>query len=202
MNKKELSVLLGLVVAFLFSLCGENIKQAETVKANTLRLHIIANSDVKADQDIKMAVKEEILQMEDMLPLNEKDFCSAVKSVKENLPLIEEKINKSLSAQNAGYSARCSIERFYFDTTSYTGFTLPQGEYTAFTVRLGNAQGKNWWCVLYPALCSQSCGEIVLENSDEFIKTDKITPRFKVVEFYEDVKAYFVKRTDKYQNLS
>ena len=149
-----------------------------------------------------MAVKEEILQMENLLSVGSNDFYSALKNVKENLPLIEEKINGSLAAQNAGYSAKCSIERFYFDTTSYTGFALPQGEYTAFTVRLGNAQGKNWWCVLYPALCSQSCGEIVLENSDEFIKTDKITPRFKVVELYEDVKAYFVQRTDKYQNLS
>lgn len=202
MNKKELSVLLGLVVAFLFSLCSENIQQAETVKANTLRLHVIANSDATADQDIKMTVKEEILQMENLLSVGSNDFYSALKNVKENLPIIEEKINNSLSAQNAGYSAKCSIEKFYFDTTSYTGFALPQGEYTALTVRLGNAQGKNWWCVLYPALCSQSCGEIVLENSDEFIKTDKITPRFKVVELYEDVKAYFVQRTDKYQNLS
>ena len=171
MNKKELSVLLGFVVAFVFALWGENIQQAESVKANTLRLHIIANSDAETDQNIKMAVKEEILQMENLLPINEKDFCSALKSVKENLPLIEEKINSSLAAQNAGYSAKCSIEQFYFDTTSYTGFALPQGEYTAFTVRLGEAQGKNWWCVLYPNMCFRgSVYEVVEEDAKEEIE--------------------------------
>ena len=201
MNKKELSVLLGFVVAFVFALWGENIQQAESVKANTLRLHIIANSDAETDQNIKMAVKEEILQMENLLPANDGDFDSAVKTVTENLTAIEERINDNLSAQNAGYSAKCSVEQFYFDTTSYTDFALPQGEYTALTVRLGRAKGKNWWCVVYPALCSQSCGEIVLENSDDFIKTDKITMRFKVVEIYEDVKAYFVQRAEIYSNL-
>ena len=201
MNKKELSVLLGFVMAFVFALWGENIQQAESVKANTLRLHIIANSDAETDQNIKMAVKEEILQMENLLPANDGDFDSAVKTVTENLPAIEQKINDNLSAQNAGYSAKCSVEQFYFDTTSYTDFALPQGEYTALTVRLGRAKGKNWWCVVYPALCSQSCGEIVLENSDDFIKTDKITMRFKVVEIYEDVKAYFVQRAEIYSNL-
>ena len=201
MNKKELSVLLGFVMAFVFALWGENIQQAESVKANTLRLHIIANSDAETDQNIKMAVKEEILQMENLLPENHVDFASAVKTVTENLPVIEQRINDNLSAQNAGYSAKCSVEQFYFDTTSYTDFALPQGEYTALTVRLGKAKGKNWWCVVYPALCSQSCGEIVLENSDDFIKTDKITMRFKVVEIYEDVKAYFVQRAEIYSNL-
>ena len=201
MNKKELSVLLGFVVAFMFALWGENIQQAESVKANTLRLHIIANSDAETDQNIKMAVKEEILQMENLLPANDGDFDSAVKTVTENLTAIEERINDNLSAQNAGYSAKCSVEQFYFDTTSYTDFALPQGEYTALTVRLGRAKGKNWWCVVYPALCSQSCGEIVLENRDDFIKTDKITMRSKVVEIYEDVKAYFVQRAEIYSNL-
>ena len=67
MNKKELSVLLGLVFTIVFSLCSENIHSAQTVKANTLRLHVIANSDTRADQNIKLAVRDHILQMENMI---------------------------------------------------------------------------------------------------------------------------------------
>ena len=201
MNKKELAVLTGLIFTILFSLCSESIAAAESVKANTLRLHIIANSDTSADQNIKLAVRDSILQSENLIISQEKDFNTAVENLNGNLQLVEDNINRYLAQAGADYKAKCSIEQFYFDTTAYSGFVLPQGEYTALTVRLGNAQGKNWWCVIYPALCSQSCGETALQESDGFIKTDSITPRFKVVELYENVKEHFTQRTQKYENL-
>lgn len=201
MNRKEISVLIGLLFAFVCSFCCQSITAAEAVRANTLRLHIIANSDTPADQSIKLAVRDEILKMDNLMPQNTADFAAALKNVQQNLTKTENAINNFLQQQKAGYTAQCSIEQFYFDTTSYSGFALPQGEYTALTVRLGQAQGKNWWCVMYPALCSQTCGEIVLENCDDFIKTDKITARFKVVEIYENIKEHFEQRPQKYKNL-
>ena len=74
MNKKELSVLLGLVFTIVFSICSENIKAAETVKANTLRLHIIANSDTQTDQNIKMMIRDNILQTEKLIMPQAEDF--------------------------------------------------------------------------------------------------------------------------------
>ena len=201
MNKKEISLLLGLVFTIAFSVCSQHIKAAEDVKADTLRLHIIANSDSAQDQQIKLAVRDKLLQAENLLPANAMDFEQAVQIMADNLTRTEEAINSFLEQNDVDYSARCSIERFYFDTTEYDDFALPQGEYTALTVRLGQAQGKNWWCVVYPALCSQSCGQIVLEDSDSFIKTDRITPRFKVVEIYEDIKVRFAQRAEEYKNL-
>ncbi|MBQ7284311.1 MAG: stage II sporulation protein R [Oscillospiraceae bacterium] len=202
MNKKEISVLLGLVLTIAFSLCFGYITDAQQIRANTLRLHVIANSNSKVDQSAKLAVKEYILSMEDILPNKAADFASAQKAVRKNMPQIENAVNKFLQQNNLSYTARCSLEQFYFDTTRYSGFALPKGEYTALTVRLGKAQGKNWWCVIYPALCSQSCGEIVLENSDGFIKTARLTPRFKIVEIYEDIKGKLVKSdVQQYTNL-
>jgi len=201
MNKKEISVLLALVFTVAVSVCGGSIHTADKIRANTLRLHIIANSDTPADQQIKLAVKEQLFEMENLLPENNMDFAQAKEKVQSNLAAIEEKINGYLVLHNLPYKARCSLEQFYFDTTQYTDFALPQGEYTALTVRLGKAAGKNWWCVVYPQLCSQSCGEITLENSDSFIKTQKLTPRFKVVELYEDIKGVFVQRKKEYTSI-
>ena len=198
MNRKEISVLLGLVLTLFFSICSAQLQAAEDVRANTLRLHVIANSDTQADQSAKLAVKEYILKMEDMLPSDAENFALAEKAVQANISKIENRINTFLQHKQIGYTAKCSLEQFYFDTTQYSGFVLPQGQYTALTVRLGKAQGKNWWCVIYHALCSQSCGEIALESSDGFIKTEKITPRFKVVEIYEDIKGLFVKNAAQY----
>ncbi len=202
MNKKEISVLTALLFTIVFSVCSQYIVQANNIKENTLRLHIIANSNSEYDQQQKLMVRDKILEMEDILPVNVKDFAQAMEFTQKNIPLLEERINKYLDDINTDYDAKCSIEDFYFDTTKYDGFALPQGEYKAITVRLGQAEGKNWWCVMYPALCSQSVGEITLENQDDFIKTDEITARFKIIEIYENIKMKFSdKKYKKYNNI-
>lgn len=195
MNKKEIALILGLVFTIGVSIVSQCVVQASSVQQNTLRLHVIANSDSDEDVNIKLYVKDEILKMEDILPYNAYSFEIAKEETEDILPVLEERINDILTSKGVSYKAKCSVENFYFDTIQYSGFALPKGEYTALTVRLGKAEGKNWWCVMYPALCSQAFGEKSLENSDEFIKTDKITPRFKVVEIYENIKHYFSQKT-------
>ena len=201
MTKQELSVLLGLLFAVVFSVCAQDIKEAEDIRQNTIRLHIIANSNSLQDQNIKIAVRDDILKSEDTVFSDAENFDTALKNTRDNLEEIEESVNAFLAECGAGYNARCSLENFYFDTKQYNGFALPKGEYTALTVRLGKAEGKNWWCVVYPSLCSQSCGDIALENSTDFIKTEKITARFKVVEIFEDIKYRLAaEKADKYAN--
>lgn len=202
MNKKEFSVLLGLIFTIVFSLCTQDVKTAQDIRQNTIRLHIIANSNSSCDQQIKLEVRDEILSREDLVFTGADSFTCAMEDTKAALGKIESDINSFLKTKGAEYTAVCSVENFYFDTTQYTDFALPQGEYTALTVRLGKAEGKNWWCVVYPALCSSCCGEMALENSSDFIKTDKITARFKVVEIFEDIKGIFAaERAEKYENL-
>lgn len=202
MNKKEISLFAALVITAVFSVISAQIKEAQHIRDNTLRLHIIANSNNREDQQYKLYIKEELLEMEDILPSDAVNIDEAVSVVKGNLSIVEKRINDILKGDNIPYSARCSVENFYFDTTQYTGFALPKGEYTALTVRLGDAKGKNWWCVMYPALCSSTFGEIALENSTDFIKTQKPVARFKVVEIYEDIKSALKGRTTpRYENL-
>ena len=201
MDKKEISILLGLIISFAVAVVCGDIHTAQNIQNNTLRLHVIANSNSSYDQKLKLDVKDFIVTSENLMPPQQTDFASAVEDTQQKLNSIEQQINNYLKDKNVAYKAVCSVEDFYFDTTQYNGFVLPQGEYTALTVRLGKAQGKNWWCVIYPALCSQSCGEVVLQNSDEFIQTQTVTARFKVVEIYEDVKQKFVQRKQSYTNL-
>ena len=201
MTRKEFSVLSGLLFAIIFSLCTQDIKEAEQIQQNTLRLHVMANSNSVYDQQTKLVVRDQILKMNDIVTYGYKDFYSAAEHTENNLATIENRINSYLADNNVPYKAVCSVEDFIFDTTQYSGFALPKGQYTALTVRLGKAEGKNWWCVLYPALCSTSCGDIALGESSDFIKTDRITPRFKVVEIYEDIKQKLIQNnTEQYKN--
>lgn len=201
MNKKEISVLTALVITFLFSLIYGTVVSAENIKQTTLRLHIIANSNSEYDQNIKMQIKEQILNWQDILPQSNQTFEEALVITKDNLPKIKKRANDFLKKQNVGYKADCTIENFYFDTTKYSNFTLPQGEYMALTVRLGKAEGKNWWCVVYPQLCSVGCGDIKDEENGDFIANDGIMVRFKVVEIYENIKGHFEKRAEKYTKI-
>ena len=201
MNRKEISVLTALIFTILFSICTQDIKTASDICRNTLRLHIIANSDSDRDQQIKLAVRDEVLKVEELVFSDADNFAAALENAENNLCSIEDRLNTYLAAENTGYTARCSLEQFCFDTKQYSGFALPKGEYTALTVRLGKAQGKNWWCVIYPALCSQSCGELALENSSDYIKTDKITARFKIAELFGDIKKLVLpSETPQYEN--
>ena len=193
MNKKEISIICGLVITVVFSVCGGSINAANTVRENTLRLHIIANSNSRTDQQIKLEVRDEILDMRDILPVDAEDFDRATGTVKANIPELENRVNRYLQSRNIPYAAVCSVENFNFGTTQYTDFVLPKGEYAALTVRLGQAQGKNWWCVVYPNLCGSACGKTALDESDEFIKSCEVTPRFKIVELYEDIKSSLCK---------
>ena len=202
MKKSEISLLCGFVLTVVISLVSHQLYDAQQVRQNTLRLHIIANSNSQQDQNIKLNVRDIILAHDEALAVNADTFSQAVNIAQENTKAIENRVNEYLETVNVPYTAKCSVESFYFDTTQYDGFVLPKGEYAAFTVRLGEAVGKNWWCVMYPALCSRSCGEVQLENSDGFIKTSKITPRFKIVEVYENIKTkLFGIGTDQYENL-
>ena len=193
MNKKEISLLAGLVFAVAFSIITQQLAEAYAITHNTLRLHIIANSDSAIDQSTKLAVRDRIVDMDGLFAASH-SFEQAVENTKNSLPVIEGQINSFLADTGADYTAQCSLQEYYFDTTQYTDFTLPQGRYTALTVKLGDAQGKNWWCVLYPALCSSAFGEIAAQNSSDFILAQKPVARFRVVEVFEDIRDFFSPR--------
>ena len=99
------------------------------------------------------------------MPVYADNFTQAVSQVRGNIDVIEQRVNDILVKSGKDYTARCSLENFYFDTTQYDDFVLPQGEYTALTVRLGKAEGNNWWCVMFPPLCLPA----VSENNEESV---------------------------------
>ena len=110
------------------------------------------------------------------------DTCELVRCV---FLIIQQITDNALKNLGADYTSHCSMENFYFDTTEYDGFTMPRGEYTALTIRLGKASGKNWWCVIYPTLCSATGGEYEDDDANTFIETEKFRIKFKAVELWQ-----------------
>lgn len=190
----ELSVLFGLLCAVLLSTARFDAA-CDDLRHNVLRLHIIANSDSDADQAVKIKVRDRILEETSAVFENKTNLSEAEGAVEERLNDFEE-IAKSVLCENGfDYGASAELGTDFFETREYESFTLPAGNYRSLIIRLGKAEGKNWWCVVFPAVCvpaaspdarlSDSASEesaLIAEHPQKYIM------KFKAVEIYEDFK--------------
>lgn len=138
----------------------------DSVYNDVVRLHVIANSDSERDQTIKIEVRDLVLEKYSSLLSSYDSRDEALAAARLLTDEIQADVNACLS-ERADYTCTVSIEESYFPTKSYGDYSLPRGYYTALCIRLGNAEGKNFWCVLYPPLCLGASSE---EGEDLFLR--------------------------------
>ena len=145
---KAIAVVL-IVVAFLA------IVFCAPAQTNTqfLRIHIRADSNNQADQDVKYLVKNAVVNYLAPHLANATTKDKAMQIVEGQLNSIQQVCNKTLQSNGFDYLAKVKLCKEQFPDRSYNGVTLPQGVYDALIIELGTAQGNNWWCVVYPPLC-------------------------------------------------
>ncbi len=190
----ETGIIFGLICAIILSVATFDAA-CEDLRNGVLRLHIIANSDSAEDQSLKLKVRDEILKNSGIIFDEACDLDSAIVCAEESLQTVADISNRVISEGGKNYSAEAFVGETYFETREYEDFTLPAGEYTSLIVKLGEAKGKNWWCVVYPAVClpaadgadlSESVSEkgtLIAKNPRRYIM------RFKVIEWYENLKT-------------
>jgi len=117
-----------------------------------LRFHVLANSDSKEDQELKMTVKDEVVSW-----LEAKMDCNSLEETKNfirsHLTGIEEVAEETVRREGYSYPVQAALEWTDFPEKSYGDVTFPAGSYEALRIQIGEAKGHNWWCVLYPNLC-------------------------------------------------
>ncbi|HHT57625.1 stage II sporulation protein R [Herbinix luporum] len=125
----------------------------EEIAKEIIRFHVVANSDSDEDQNLKYQVKDAVLKT--LYPyLKDVDNINHARAIlKEKLPLIEEVASKVIKDKGYTYSVLASYSNCYFPLKVYGDYTFPPGTYQAVQVKIGKAQGKNWWCVMFPPLC-------------------------------------------------
>lgn len=194
----ELGVLFGLICAIVLSFSRFEVR-CDELRQGVLRLHIVANSDSIEDQTLKLAVRDEILK-------NSTDIFSECNSVDVAIIAASDKIkdinviaNDVLEQNGFDYKATVSVGDRYFNTREYEDFTLPAGTYKSLIVDLGEAKGKNWWCVVFPCVCVPTAEKSTLSESvpkeaaDTAENGAKYKIKFKSVEIYEKIKKIFSK---------
>ena len=166
---------------------------------DTVRLHILANSDSGEDQALKLEIRDRILLKYGEI-LSEADSLDEAKATTENLlSQIETDAEKWINELGYSYTARATLATEWYETREYDSFTLPCGYYTSLRVIIGEGDGKNWWCVMYPPLCMEIATEAspaddgVIDYTKEellLIKSGKYNVKFKIL---EDLSRVFAK---------
>ncbi|MBR3968685.1 MAG: stage II sporulation protein R [Clostridia bacterium] len=199
-NRKniELGVLFGLICAIVLSFSNFEARCNE-LRHGVLRLHIIANSDSKSDQSLKLAVRDEILKNSTDIFKDCNTVDDAIMTASVNLENINRIANGVIKQKGFTYTANVSVGDRYFDTRVYDDFTLPAGTYKSLIVDLGEGKGKNWWCVVFPCVCVPTACDASLTDSvsQQAASTAQNAPKyeikFKSIEIYEKIKKYFEK---------
>ncbi len=132
---------------------------SEELSGGIVRLHIIAQSDSSEDQAVKLKIRDAVL--------SEMDKFENKEDIKASLNTFEIIANRVLRENGFSYSATAEYGKFEFPTKYYDNFALPKGEYEAVRIKLGKAEGQNWWCVLFPPLCMI---DKATDDSEELLK--------------------------------
>ena len=149
----------------------KNQRIQEQIAGKVLRFHVLANSDTAEDQNLKLAVRDAVgSRMAELLSdVPDREACEQV--VEAHLPEIAETAQAVVREAGYEYEVHAAIEETEFPSKTYGKFTFPAGKYEALRVVIGEGEGHNWWCVLYPPLCFVDASSGILpESSKEIIK--------------------------------
>lgn len=154
-----LSLATGLLAAGIAAM-GWNLaqvgQQREGLTQSVLRLHIVADSDDPQDQAVKLAVRDALVSEYGQTLSQAESLEQAQELAGRLLPQMLDTARQTVAAQGCTLPITGEVGELSFPAVSYEGYTLPAGEYQAVRIQLGEGQGHNWFCVLYPAVCLDS----------------------------------------------
>lgn len=179
----EGSLLIALCITLLSAVWAQG--RAEALSGKLVRLHVIAASDDEEEQRIKLQVRDAVL--ETLTPLL-KDTHSQL-DAQLLLSAQIDRISEAAAAQSEGRTVQVTLSRERYPERQYEGFSLPAGVYCSLRVILGEGQGKNWWCVVFPPLCTAAHSEDLVEtlgreNYGIITEEDGYILRFRILELW------------------
>jgi len=138
-------------------------------KEGIIRFHVRANSDTQEDQELKLRVRDEILEImgEKFEGVSSLDDSRVV--IKDNMDEIKTIAEEVLIENNNDYNVRVSLGMETFPVRKYGNMIYPQGEYETLLVTIGDGRGQNWWCVMFPPLCFVDITHSVAFNAENEI---------------------------------
>lgn len=191
---KKLFVFLPLLLIFtlLFGSLSYTNDESNNISTKVLRMHVLANSNSINDQRLKIAVKNNILKSTQELFTDCDNLEESIEIAQSNTELIKASAQDVIKKYNKNYDVKVYVDNEFFDVREYKDFTLPSGNYNTVKVVIGEGKGKNWWCVMYPAVCISACSDdfdkALTKEEKKLITSKKYIPKFKILEIINKIK--------------
>ncbi len=200
--KVKMVIILSFLIFIYTSICAFSYAKtiSKELSDSVFRLHVIANSDSTEDQNLKYTVRDNLISYMNTLCKNCSSKEEAIKLVTENKSNFQKIAENTIHENGFNYSVNIEIGNFEFPTKTYGDISFPAGYYDALKVKIGEANGQNWWCVMFPPLCfidvtsgvvpDESKEDLQENMSDEdyALISDSDTPeikfKFKLLEFF------------------
>ena len=171
--KKRIKGIVFLAVMVASVWLGGILADGAQLRQDILRLHVVGASNGAADQQVKLRVRDAVVQYLEGELSNVKDMSQAMAYVESVLPKLEETANRVLEQYGFSDTVSVSLGPWEFPVRDYDTFKLPSGIYQALRIVIGAGEGENWWCVVFPQLCMSA-------TSEEFVETaslDGMSPK-------------------------
>ena len=195
-DKILLSVTAIAISIYMAFSCTYFTASAGTVKEDVVRLHILANSNSEIDQEVKLKVRDALLETNASILSDSVTKENAKEHFENSKEILLRSAKETLEENGFNYNVKITLQEEYFETRAYGNLTFPAGQYTALKVVLGEGKGKNWWCVMFPPLCipaadgietNENTADYLTQSGEKIVNGgDKYIIKFKFLEIYEE----------------
>lgn len=211
-NTKLKNAIFLILLLFIYTfICAKSYVTAisSDLSNAVFRLHVIANSDSEEDQNLKLKVRDSLLEYMNTLCSNCQTKEEAISIATEHQTDFQKIAEETIKENGYEYPVKININNFYFPTKNYGDISLPAGLYDALRVEIGEASGQNWWCVMFPSLCFIDVSSGVVdseakENLEQNLNTESysivsdndnlgIEFKFKIIEFFAEKEFFTAK---------
>ena len=189
-----------LLVTYLIFWCGTLYADRKTLSEDLIRLHVIANSDSEEDQNLKLLVRDAVIEKVQQTMQEMPNAAEAKEYLKAHLQELEDFVNDFIRKLGFTEHATVSLSHEAYDTRHYDTFSLPAGQYGSLRITIGEGEGKNWWCVVFPTLClpatsdafaDTAVGAGFSENLTQSLQTDQFHIRFYLLDCLGRIENFF-----------
>lgn len=202
-NPKVKSTIIVTLLLLLYTfICTLDYVQAVSsdIQESVFRLHVLANSDSKEDQELKYMVRNALLEYMNTICQNVTSKEDAIFLVEKHKAEFENIALDVIHKEGFDYFVNINIGNFKFPTKTYGDISLPAGMYDALRVEIGSSKGQNWWCVMFPSLCFIDITSGAVEEDSKYLLKENLSDesytvvsdnsngivkfKFKILEFF------------------
>lgn len=190
--KKAMKFLVLCDVLIILVICGMLMADKQTLSTQVVRLHVVGNSNTAEDQAVKIKVKDAVVASLQPKIAQLKTTQDVKQYLQENLDSIRLTADQTLQREGIDLQSNVTFAKETFPVRHYDTFSLPSGVYESLRITIGEGEGRNWWCVVFPSLCMQASSENLVDCavgagfSDRLVSTVTEKPGYEIGFFFLD----------------